>query len=594
MPVSSTLCWAAGAAGAMVLVGATRARRSAATAGGRSRGPRAAVAGLLALVATAASVSGASASPPAGPTAAAAAATSWVARTPGVFGMGDSLFLQCGDTLGLGSRSLGMVGWWGGTTRDMRARMSSGDPNWPYLTERSHAEELSHFRNAGSWVIGLGTNDVGVLSVGEYRDNVNWFMQQAGGRPVQWFDIYHPAGGEKTRLFNGVLRDAAARWPNLRILGWQRHVTADPRILHRDGLHIGSNTGCTKGRFALIRNSVPPVLGHPTPNPGWTDAPVSIPSPNPVSVKYQQYGGRAGLLGAPTGGLDCNRKKGGCVQFFVHGAIAWSPATGARVVRRAVNDGWWWYADMGTVGYPLEDTVCGLRDGGCRQRFETGTFSWSSRTAAQWTITPIQGRYAATGAENGHLGYPTTETRCNSFTRGCHQHFQRGTVTWMWAAPGPTRVLVGPIQAAWVAMGGENGRLGYPTGERACGLARGGCRQQFQYGSSAWSSATGARAVFGAIRDRWHAAGAGNGAWGYPIGEERCGLTGGGCAQAFQRGAVYWSPASGVHGVSGRIHQAWAAAGAERGRYGYPIGERWLADGRMSQRFQGGTISLAP
>jgi uncharacterized protein with LGFP repeats len=701
MLVSSTFCWAAGAAGVAVLVAVgLGARRLLAAAPGGQRGLRAAIAAASALAALTVSVPGASASPLPGSTATApAAATSWVARTPGVFGMGDSLFLQCGDTLGLGSRSLGMVGWWGGTTRDMRARMSSTDPNWPYMTESSHAEELAHFREAGSWVIGLGTNDVGILRVGEYRDNVDWFMRQAAGRPVEWFNIYQPAFGPKTARFNDVLRDAAARWPNLRILDWHGQVIANPQILHRDGLHIGSNTGCTQGRFRLIRDNAPPVAGHPVPSSTWTDAPASVPSPNPVTVTYQQSGGRSGLLGAPTSGLDCNRKKGGCVQFFAHGAIAWSAATGARVVRRVINDGWWWYSDMGTVGYPVEDTVCGLRDGGCRQRFETGTFYWSPRTAAQWVISPMQGRYAATGAENGHLGYPTTESRCNPFTRGCHQHFQRGTVSWLWASPGPTRLLLGPIHASWAAMGAENGRLGYATTERTCGLTRGGCRQHFQYGSSAWSSASGARAVFGAIRDRWHAEGAEggrlgyptaeercglarggcvqdfqggwitwspttgarvvlgairarwnaagsaqggmgypvaeevcglahggclqdfqwgtilwspttgaravfgairdrwntarsvDGGWGYPTAEERCGLTSNGCVQAFQRGAVYWSSSSGAHGVTGRIRTAWADAGAEKGRYGYPLTEQRVLNGRMMQTFQGGTVS---
>ena len=56
------------------------------------------------------------------PTAEPAPDETWTATTSTVFGMGDSLFMQCGETLGLGSRSLGIVGWAGGTTDDLRAR----------------------------------------------------------------------------------------------------------------------------------------------------------------------------------------------------------------------------------------------------------------------------------------------------------------------------------------------------------------------------------------------------------------------------------------------------------------------------------------
>jgi uncharacterized protein with LGFP repeats len=694
-----TICKATGAAVSAALTAAVRARRPQVAGGGPARAVRVAAIGACALVLTGVLVPAASAAP--AEPATAATASPWVAPRPGVFGLGDSLFLQCGDSLGLGSRSLGMIGWWGGTTRDMRARLSTGTGTWPYMTEPSHAEELANFRNAGSLVIGLGTNDAGLLSVAEYRANVDWFMTQAAGRPVEWLNVYKPGIQATTDQFNKVLYDAAGRYPNLRILDWQGYARANPGALHRDGLHIGSNVGCEHGRFRLIRDNAPAVAGYTTPDPTWVNKPTVIPAPNPVSVKYQQVGGRSGFLGAATSGLDCTRKNGGCVQFFTNGAIVWSPKTGARIVQRVVNDGWWWYQDMSTVGYPLEDTVCGLRDGGCRQRFETGTFYWRAGVGAQWVIDPMRGRHSAMGAETGRLGYPTTESRCNSVTLGCYQRFQGGVVSWRWSVPEPptaiygairqrwnaaagadgpmgypvaeekcgltrggctqdfswgtitwspqtgaravfgairdrwnaggaqagmlgypvaeercglarggctqdfeggvvtwspqsgARAIYGAIRQRWNAAAGADGPMGYPVAEEICGLADGGCRQDFSWGTITWSPATGARAVFGAIRQRWDATGAASGSLGYPAAEERCGLTGGGCAQTFQRGAVYWSASSGAHGVTGRIRSAWDAAGAERGRYGYPRTDEQVVDGRIAQTFQGGTISAA-
>src|SRR6478672_4780706 len=120
----------------------------------------------------------------------ASASSTWTATTSGVFGLGDSIFMQCGDTLGVGSRSLGMVGWPSATTDDLRARLSSTVQVWPWMTEPSHQAELDGFRTAGTLVIGLGTNDSWRLSAARYQTNVEWFLQQAHGRPVVWFSFH--------------------------------------------------------------------------------------------------------------------------------------------------------------------------------------------------------------------------------------------------------------------------------------------------------------------------------------------------------------------------------------------------------------------
>lgn len=55
------------------------------------------------------------------------------------------------------------------------------------------------------------------------------------------------------------------------------------------------------------------------------------------------------------------------------------------------------------------------------------------------------------------------------------------------------------IRIKWVESGGQGGALGLPVGETA--HHDDGQHQDFQGGSIYWSAATGAHAVFGAIRD---------------------------------------------------------------------------------------------
>jgi uncharacterized protein with LGFP repeats len=80
---------------------------------------------------------------------------------------------------------------------------------------------------------------------------------------------------------------------------------------------------------------------------------------------------------------------------------------------------------------------------------------------------------------------------------------------------------------------------------------------------------------------------------GYPVTNEICGLTGGGCYQGFQGGTIHWSPTTGAHATWGAIRAAWGALGYEKSKLGYPVTNEicGLANGGCVQNFHGGTIS---
>lgn len=393
-----------------------------------------------------------------------------------MFGIGDSLFMQCGDTMGVGTRSMGIIGWSGATTDDLRARLSSTQSIWPWMTQPSHQAELDAFHDAGSLVIGLGTNDVVHLTAARYQANVEWFLTQAAGRPVLWFNIHRP-GSALVPQFNAILTAEAARWPNLRILDWSGLTAAHPELLV-DGIHLASYGGCEASRFALIHAALPRVDGV-TDQPDSTDpAPAAPPSPNPVTAAF------TAALGSATSALDCSHRDGGCVQNFAHGTIAWSPGTGVHVVPAPAAAVWAPFAEVGGAAYPIGDARCGLTGGGCSQLFQGGTTYWSPTTVATLVPAPILTDYVAAGGPSGPLGYPTAGMPCALPGIGCVQEFQHGSV--YWGPASGAHYLVGAVRTKWLALGGVTSTLGYPLTDTACTTSA--CSQGFQHGAIYWST----------------------------------------------------------------------------------------------------------
>jgi uncharacterized protein with LGFP repeats len=356
-------------------------------------------------------------------------------------------------------------------------------------------------------------------------------------------------------------------------------------------------------------------------------------------TRWGAQGHETGPLGYPTSSTICGLAAGGCYTLFQTGAIYWSPATGARIVANGAVAGRWadqqW--ERGPLGYPVSDTACGLRDGGCRQDFSGGTVTWTNATT-RVVAGAHRDRWTALGAQGGALGWPTAEVTCAAGNESCTQRFQGGSVV---TGPGGTRAVVGSvadewqrtigvlgvptadevcglpgggcyqlfrggavyrstaggthavfgaISQAWARQSWERGPLGYPTGGEVCTPAHDSCTQTFQGGTVVWSAARGAHPVIGAIVGAWTASGGTAGTVGAPHGAEICGLVRGGCYQAFDRGGIYWSPATGAHAVTGAILASWGRAGWEAGSLGYPTGDAQTAGSEVSQRFEGGTL----
>jgi uncharacterized protein with LGFP repeats len=310
----------------------------------------------------------------------------------------------------------------------------------------------------------------------------------------------------------------------------------------------------------------------------------------PVAAAYAASGNEGGTMGYPTTEVVCGLKDGGCGQTFENGRIFYSPATGARAVRGPIHTAWTAQgSELGPLGYPTGDQICGLANGGCKQTFQGGTL-YSSPTTGTFPVSgTIATAWATTGSEGGALGYPTTGLICGLKDSGCGQVFQNGRI-YSTTATG-AHAVSGAIQNAWIATGWETGSLGYPTGDQICGLANGGCKQTFQ-GGTMYTSPAGSYVVSGAVFTAWAAAGAESGPLGYPTTGLICGLKNGGCGQVFQNGRIYSTTATGAHSVFGPIQTAWIAQGWETGSLGYPTSEPYAVPGGTEQDFQGGHLTL--
>jgi uncharacterized protein with LGFP repeats len=237
----------------------------------------------------------------------------------------------------------------------------------------------------------------------------------------------------------------------------------------------------------------------------------------------------------------CGLPSSGCYQLFERGVIYVSSSTAPALVLGAIRQRWQADgAEWGPLGYPTADERCGLAGGGCSQTFTGGSIFWSATTGARSVRGAILSHWTGRGGVSA-LGYPVTDTTCGLVSSGCYQIFQRGTA-YVSSGTGAA-VVLGAIRDRWAATGLENGPLGYPTGDERCGLVSGGCSQTFTGGSVSWSPTTGAHSVRGAIGAAWTSAGAEQGSLGYPVEEERA--VSGGSSQRFTGGTLTRSATTG-------------------------------------------------
>ena len=191
-----------------------------------------------------------------------------------------------------------------------------------------------------------------------------------------------------------------------------------------------------------------------------------------IQQYWSAHGWENGWLGWPTG--DELTVKGGASQTFQHGVVFWSNSTGAHAVKGGILGK---YANIkyeqGALGFPATDEL--KLNGGASQVFQYGQIHWSPSTGARFTRGAIQQYWSAHGWQNGWLGWPTGDEL--TVKGGASQTFQHGTV--FWSPTTGAHPVVGTTLSKYAAARYEQGQYGFPVEDQT------GPSQRFQHGSIA-------------------------------------------------------------------------------------------------------------
>ena len=315
-----------------------------------------------------------------------------------------------------------------------------------------------------------------------------------------------------------------------------------------------------------------------------------LPKWGVLAAKDKAMGAQGSFLKASIGPVKTVRDGRGTLIDFQGGSIYNTSKTGTRAVPNVVKNVWTQVEGVnGLLGYPTSDWQTNKAQGGWIQTFERGSIADSPSTAPKVVYGEAYTVWASAGREAGVLGYPTTNRYSGMADGGWRQEFQSGWV--VDSASTSTKIVYGAAFAAWVRVGRETGRLGYPISNRYSGMADGGWRQEFQKGVVIDSARTTTQAITGVIHTAWVAGGRETGWLRYPTGA--LGTATRGVFQVFQGGEVWALTGGPGRRVLGALCVQWKADGGATGTWGYPLSDtRSLPDGRLTCEFEGGTLTV--
>ena len=278
-----------------------------------------------------------------------------------------------------------------------------------------------------------------------------------------------------------------------------------------------------------------------------------------ILQKYESLGGPGdGDLGFPTideGPGRATDSRNTTFSAVDKPVIFWTPDTGARVVRGAINAAWDKLGgSAGPVGVPTEDEV--FKGDLVSQKFTGGELTWNRSTKEFTTVPPD-----LAGQLDG-LTIPEDATSA--------------------------------INAARRAAGGPLGPLGAKQGPQYA-IGQDGAGQDFTGGKIFYSPATGANVVSGQVLKKYESVGGVQSDLGLPTSNETDGgLKTGSRVSTFSaadKPAIFWTPDYGAFIVRGAMNAAWDKLGGAAGSLGPPVADQTEDGNVVSQRFTGGEIS---
>ncbi|MEJ7584222.1 MAG: hypothetical protein WKF43_09075 [Acidimicrobiales bacterium] len=310
-----------------------------------------------------------------------------------------------------------------------------------------------------------------------------------------------------------------------------------------------------------------------------------------IADRFARLGHHRSALGYPTTNeVLLAEPNGGAYNRFENGIIYASFATGTFEVVGAIRG---LHSDTGGVrgplGYPTTGEA-GRSDGiGRYQYFQHGSIWVTYATGAHWLGGRVHDKYRALDGPGSPLGYPTSNFVI--VTGGYVARFESGSI--YERVGGEVAAVHGRTEEKYRDLGEHRGLLRWPvTDVRALGP---GFRTDFEQGSILYRPGLAVAEVHGSILVKWDATGSNLGPLGWPLTDVTTLPDGRGRVSRFQKGSVYFRPGgAGTWEVHGPIHDYYRYVGETESDLGYPRGDV-SADGDLSRcTFDRGRLTYDP
>lgn len=330
-----------------------------------------------------------------------------------------------------------------------------------------------------------------------------------------------------------------------------------------------------------------------------------------ITAAWETGGGETGPLGPKDGGVY--PAGDGFGQNFASGKIFFTPETGAHVISGAILEK---YESLGgpadsDLGFPTIDEGPGRAANSRNSTFsapDNPVIFWTPDTGARVVRGAINSAWDALGGSAGVLGVPSEDETTNGDT--VTQKFTGGEISWNRKTRAFTTVppeLAGQlgaievpvdatsaIAAARRAAGGALGPLGAEEGAQYA-IGADGVGQNYAGGKIFYSPDTGANVVTGQVLAKYESVGGPTGDLGFPITSEADGgLAPESRVVAFaaeDQPVIFWTPDFGAVIVRGAMNAAWQKLGGATGDLGAPKADQTENGDIVSQQFNGGSIS---
>jgi uncharacterized protein with LGFP repeats len=268
-----------------------------------------------------------------------------------------------------------------------------------------------------------------------------------------------------------------------------------------------------------------------------------LPAPwsSPVLIKWSDLGGAGGPLGPQKGQPRSLTHDDGIWAEFRRGAVFDVKWLGVFAVEEpawaAVKD----VVGRDGIGYPANDATPLDEDGAWQQLFVNRQSDHQREDAAvvgtpalgtHVVSGPVLSKWHALGAEDGVLGFPTSDTRptydhlglFSTFAKLDHGHRRYDGAIYVHPSLGAHEVH-GVIYEEWRRLGGSSGPLGFPSSDRL-GLGVPGAHLNdfatvgpsgvLSRGAIVTTQQLGTFGIWGLVHARWVADGAQHGPLGFP------------------------------------------------------------------------------